>query len=382
MFKKIATQSLILVIASFVFCTIAFSQEAGKVQKKEATPLPNVPSTEATPVTGDVPSIEFKELTYDFGEIEEGQEVTHIYKFNNTGKGSLKVDSVRTSCGCTAALVTAETVAPGAEGDIKVTFKTAGKKGDQAKRITVRSNDPKNPIVTLTIKGKVKVELDVTPDTIFFGQIKKNQGLQREIKIMPSNQKDFKIESIKSSSEFITTTMDKYKEAEMTGYKVMVNLSEKMKPGSVSESITINTNNTKKPQIKISISGRILGDIVVTPTSLSFVSSAMDVKNIRRLVVVNDGPTPMKIEKVIIDKPEFSYEIKEVTEGKQIEIEVTFKPTTKTDPRISTPLKIITNNPDQKEIDIPMYASLRQAEMIPAGVQGEETQETKKPGSE
>ncbi|MBU1628379.1 DUF1573 domain-containing protein, partial [bacterium] len=263
------------------------------------------------------------------------------------------------------------------EGEIKVTFNTAHRKGKQAKRITVRSNDPNNPVTTLTIKGTVKVEVEVIPESIYFGQIKKNQGLERKITILPSTQKDFKVESITSSNEFITTKLEDYLEGDKKGYKLTVELSKKFKPGRVSEHVMIKTNNQKMPQINVQVSGSILGDISVTPSSLAFISSSVGIRNVRRVNLVNSGEIPLKVEEVKLDIPELTYEVKTIKEGEQIEINVTFKPTEGTKPRLSTKLYIKTNIPDQKEIEIPIFTSLRESEYIPETIKQNEKKGSK-----
>ena len=68
------------------------------------------------------PTIFFNNPDYNFGQIYKGQKVEHIYKFENRGKDILKIKKVKTSCGCTAAILTADTILPGETGEIKATF--------------------------------------------------------------------------------------------------------------------------------------------------------------------------------------------------------------------------------------------------------------------
>lgn len=41
------------------------------------------------------PKIEFKEMAYDAGKIKQGEVVTHIFKFQNTGNEVLSIDKVK-----------------------------------------------------------------------------------------------------------------------------------------------------------------------------------------------------------------------------------------------------------------------------------------------
>ncbi len=101
------------------------------------------------------PQIEFEETEFDFGEIREGEKVTHIYRFENVGQDTLVIKEVRTSCGCTAAIVSSKRIAPKETGEIKATFNSRGRKGEQSKTIWVYSNDPDSPTAQLKVKSTI-----------------------------------------------------------------------------------------------------------------------------------------------------------------------------------------------------------------------------------
>jgi len=43
------------------------------------------------------PVIVFESVEFDFGEVEQGEEVEHVFSFKNTGTGELIVEKVRSS---------------------------------------------------------------------------------------------------------------------------------------------------------------------------------------------------------------------------------------------------------------------------------------------
>ena len=101
-----------------------------------------------------VTKIEFFETSYDFGEIKEGQDVSHIYKFKNIGDKPLKILNATGNCGCTVAEWPKSLIEPGKIGEIRVVFNSLGKKGEQDKTMSITSNtDPAKTVIT--IKGKV-----------------------------------------------------------------------------------------------------------------------------------------------------------------------------------------------------------------------------------
>ena len=104
---------------------------------------------------GDNPKIYFPEITHDFGKVENGKVVDYIFKFVNQGNSVLNIQDIRTSCGCTAALVSSKSVKPGEDGTIKVELNTKGHTGKMVRTVTIKSNDPKAPTSTLTIFAEV-----------------------------------------------------------------------------------------------------------------------------------------------------------------------------------------------------------------------------------
>jgi uncharacterized cupredoxin-like copper-binding protein len=99
----------------------------------------------------------FSESTHDFGEIKEGVQATHIFKFKNEGAKPTRLTNVRASCGCTTPKWTTEEVTPGGTGEIEVSYNSSGRPGPFTKNITVVADTAIGPI-TLVIKGNVKMD--------------------------------------------------------------------------------------------------------------------------------------------------------------------------------------------------------------------------------
>lgn len=89
---------------------------------------------------GPLPSFEFAEESHDFGAINEGDVVEHVFKFTNTGDAPLIISSATASCGCTVPLWPKEPIPVGEEGEIQVRFNSAKKSGVQNKTITITAN--------------------------------------------------------------------------------------------------------------------------------------------------------------------------------------------------------------------------------------------------
>lgn len=89
---------------------------------------------------GPLPVVEFAELEYDFGTINEGQVVEHTFEVKNTGEAPLVISKAAPSCGCTVPDWTKEAIPVGGKGFVKAKFDSNGKPGMQNKTITVTTN--------------------------------------------------------------------------------------------------------------------------------------------------------------------------------------------------------------------------------------------------
>lgn len=98
-----------------------------------------------------------KESSFEFGKIKVGDIMTHTFEIKNTGTDTLVIHQVKSSCGCTEAILSKDKIAPGKTAQLKVVFNTAGvTKGINNKRITLISTDRKNQVLYLGVSVEVE----------------------------------------------------------------------------------------------------------------------------------------------------------------------------------------------------------------------------------
>ncbi len=132
-------KKILLLSAVLLFACQVFAQETAKQDE---------------PVDG--PQITFADNSHDFGDIAQGDKVNYTFKFENSGTEPLILSNVLTTCGCTATSWPREPIAPGENGDIAVSFNSAGKMGKQNKVVTVVSN-------AVNAQERVKIITNVLP---------------------------------------------------------------------------------------------------------------------------------------------------------------------------------------------------------------------------
>ena len=124
-------------------------QNMDPAREKATAPEPAAPA-------GPTTSITFAENAHDFGTIDEGDAVTHIFTFTNTGDNPLILSKCKGSCGCTVPQCPKDPIAPGATGEIEVKFNSKGKKNKQTKTVTITAN-------TVPETTRLTISADVTP---------------------------------------------------------------------------------------------------------------------------------------------------------------------------------------------------------------------------
>lgn len=96
-------------------------------------------------------TLKFIAVEHDFGQVQEGEKVSHTFEVMNTGKADLLLQSVKPSCGCTTPNYEKKPIRPGKKGEIEVVFNTRGRPGKQRKSITVVTNtEPPNTVLFFT----------------------------------------------------------------------------------------------------------------------------------------------------------------------------------------------------------------------------------------
>jgi len=85
--------------------------------------------------------VEFKEKSFSFGVLKEGDVVGHRFVFVNSGTEPVLVLNVEKSCGCTDVKYPQKPVRAGDSSFVELVFDTRGWQGRQVKQVKVLTND-------------------------------------------------------------------------------------------------------------------------------------------------------------------------------------------------------------------------------------------------
>ena len=345
--------------------------------EKAPAAQPAEPTTAPATATGGKPKIVCDEPEFDFGEKRNDEKVEHEFVIKNAGDGQLLINKVRTTCGCTVAQPEKKELQPGESTKIKATLTLANRQGPQTKNITVESNDPENPVLTLTLKGVATSPIIIEPRTLNLGYSIMEDLVDEKVIEVKSNLPDltFNITNVDMTNlpqfkaEVETVEPGKY-------YKIKVKQTEKVEPGTtLSKNFTIQTDATipgkdaNDPSvatlrnIQVSVYGRFLGEVDVSPEVISFRVNNDDpeAKTQQYLRIKEGREKGLKITEVIPPTPDIQVELTERAPGDYLLLvknipmnnslkdkEIIVKTTSATKPEIKIPFRVI---------DIPNFSS-------------------------
>lgn len=150
-------------------------------------------------------------------------------------------------------------IPPGGEGEIKAVLRTKGRSGKTKKRITVMSNDPETPNLSLEISGEIIVDVAVKPRHLSFGQVGKGETATREFELKINEPEKIKITEVTASSESLVIERI---EGELSGdSKYSVKLADTKTIGRVTGKVIVKIEGSESDTVEIPIRATVVGDL-------------------------------------------------------------------------------------------------------------------------
>lgn len=130
-------KTIILIAVSMLMLT---GCKGKTIQDADVDLIRNPRSAQGYDESEKMPVLTFDSDMHDFGRLSAGENISYSFHFRNTGNADLIISNTSATCGCTVADYPKGRIAPGGEGYVTVTFKSAGKAGQQYQEVTIVSN--------------------------------------------------------------------------------------------------------------------------------------------------------------------------------------------------------------------------------------------------
>lgn len=246
----------------------------GQPAAGEPTPNPAA-GGEPSLVVQSRPKMTFDKVSIDLGKIVDVESVEARFTFKNTGVDTLKILNKHATCGCTLADLPKMEYAPGESGEIVVTYNPRGKQGPQNQSITLTTNDPTEPRITLNIAAQVQPVIVVDPVILQLGQIGKGMGKKAAVTVT-GRSSTFRVTDVTSSDKALVQMSTGQPEAITvdgeSGTKTIIEviIPENHPVGRIQQSGTIRTNDPRREIINFQVIGEVTGELAPSPVRVAF----------------------------------------------------------------------------------------------------------------
>jgi hypothetical protein len=149
------------------------------------------------------PGIRFDQEVYTFQPVLEGDVVEVAFAFGNVGSHPLVIHDVSTSCGCTTADYPSGPLKPGERGAVRTTFSSRGYNGEVDLTLLVKSNDGREPLKTLHIRGRVVRQWQVQPDRLVLASVVPGGSYQQSLRVVNYMDVPLLIREVTAGADFI-----------------------------------------------------------------------------------------------------------------------------------------------------------------------------------
>lgn len=158
------------------------------------------------------PELLVHEPIHDFGVLyaEDHPKVRHIFTVQNIGDEPLIIHNVKASCGCSQATVALNEIAPGETTELSTELEFRRRFGKEKIRVTLLTNDPKNPAFDVGLSGHLvrhwEIEPGIMPEVVLSG----TSVLSRTIRIVTHRlpgQEAWKVVEVESVHPAVTVEL-------------------------------------------------------------------------------------------------------------------------------------------------------------------------------
>jgi hypothetical protein len=295
---------------------------------------------------------------FDFGTVEQGSVVEHVFRMKNMGPGALRVDHVKSTCACTVGVATGEPVEAGGEAWVTVTLETARLAGRTTKTVTVYTNDPASPALGVTLTGRVLTDLVVTPTPLYVGHVRRGTVVRRTLALASGRDGPAAaVTAAETSNPHVHATIEP--EPNGHGQQVTVEISGDMPLGRFNDDLVLRTTSERQPTLSVPVLGIVEGDIAVLPPQVTFGLAQGEHSEPREIFIRNRGARPVTVTKVT--SPEnVTAELATVEDG--VEYRVSLRLRDGLPPgKIEGTIEIFTTHPQESRLVVPLYAIIRPA---------------------
>jgi hypothetical protein len=308
----------------------------------------------------------------DIGTVLEGDKANVSWLLQNQGRADLVITGTRTSCGCAVVQLKDDQkiVPPGDVLELVVQFDSRGRRGVQNKTVTVLTNDPAEPELTLRFKAAVQNLYEIQPPTAIVNlrAVRRGEAVRRTIDIYPGpGRKAVKITGFAhAESSPLSFQSEPFDAGNGTGQRVRMTVGEDVALGGLSAEATLKLDIDGITRTrKVLLRGEVVGDLTWHPRVIDATRQpSLPGKRLAPVTIRSTDTIPFKV----LEATGGSYfdvtfeRTREGTRGTQYSVFLDLREDVPQGP-FGTTLEVRTDSLDQPLVRVPVFG------IVPAPVE-------------
>ncbi len=211
---------------------------------------------------------------FDFGTMDRGDTMEHAFGFRNAGTRPLSLKITGTTCMCTVGELEADTIPPGESREVTLRWNAKRFEREFRETATITTSDPKRPVVTLAVFGRVLPRVRSVPTNVALGNI--TAEATREARTIIYGYQSDELEVVGTQwrrpelSEFFeiefhpATTEELEREIDAKAAIVCeLKLKPGLPPGDFLQRAIVNLQTDKETSVEIPIHGKVVADVTI-----------------------------------------------------------------------------------------------------------------------
>jgi len=190
----------------------------------------------------------------DWGQVNEGDQLSGQIKFKNNSKSAIQIVNVRTHCGCTVADIDKTEYGPGEKGEIAYTLRTRNYHGLVRKSISITWNDGSEHQERFVLEADIKREFDISPNYFSFYNTpwKPDTVITGVFVLTNHSSKPIQVNNIYSKNDIAHVQISQFKLEPNDSHAVEFSIKPNS-PESKTDYIYIDTDFKKRTQTRIPV---------------------------------------------------------------------------------------------------------------------------------
>ncbi|MEW5854772.1 MAG: DUF1573 domain-containing protein [Myxococcota bacterium] len=297
-------------------------------------------------------------LVHDFGEVQQGEVVSHTFTVHNPLEKAVSIERVDCSVPGLSARFKS-TLAPGHDGAIHVSWDTGAMDGEMQGQATVRFHDDQLPAVVLTLTGHVSTLLEVVPGRAAYFSVYQGETAQRRIRLVSHDAALLRIEKLEAHGTHFTASVADLPPGPEAAVDVVV--PSGLAPGRFVESLVVRTNHPVVTEVRLAVNVLVKAHVHVSPEVVDFgqvsLSQLSRMPTLTELatqtVIIRKRQGPLTIHAISTDLP-LSVDVFPSDDGSAFRLDFRLNPTELNPGPLQGVVEIETDDAEHPQLRVPV----------------------------